>query len=75
MLGTQKSKGPKRNAKTSHHFNIIKKKLDGKAMIKTNSPYETVLTAFSVGKKHPLYIRVTFIYSLLLLVSILLEIL
>ena len=50
-------------------------KLERKAMIKTNSPYKTVLTAFSVGKNHPLYIRVTFIYSLLLLVSILLEIL
>ena len=50
------------------------KKLERKATIKTNSPNKTVFAAFSIGKNHPLYICVTFIYSLLWLVSILWEI-
>ena len=65
MLGTQKSKGPKKNSKTFHHFNIFNKKIERKATIKTNSPNKTVLTALSMGKSHPLYIRVTFMYRLL----------
>ena len=51
------------------------KKLERKATIKTNSPNKTVLAALFMGKNHPLYIQVTFIYSLLWLVSILGEIL
>ena len=49
MLGTQKSKGLKKNSKTSHHFNIINKKIKKKT-IKTNSPNKTALIAFSMGK-------------------------
>ena len=51
------------------------KKVERKATIKTNSPNKTVLAALFMGKNHPLYIQVTFIYSLLWLVSILGEIL
>ena len=53
----------------------MNKKIERKATTKTSSPNKTVLTAFSMGKNHPLYIQVTFIYSLLWLVSILREIL
>ena len=56
-----KSTFPKKNSKTSHHLNIINKKIKMKTTIKTNSPNKTVLTAFSM-EKNTLYILELFSY-------------
>ena len=75
MLGTQKVRFLKRTQKRHIIWILSTKKLKWKTTIKTNSPNKTVLTAFSMEKKHPLYIGVTFIYSLMWLMSISWEIL